>query len=116
MKRFAMMLALSGCAGFPGAPVPQAARLSADMLVVTLSDASVCRVQWQAAGRLDGCGPGFDYTVTVDQNPNILRQWVQELALALDAKGAVPPLAEVVISDASGRDWRFASPPPAPQD
>ena len=116
MKRFAMILALCGCAGFPGAPVPQAARLSADVLTVTLSDATVCRAQWQAAGRLDGCGPGFDYSVTVDQNPNFLRQWMQELAQALDAKGAVPPLAEVVITDAAGRDWRFASPPVADLD
>ena len=116
MKRFAMILALCGCAGIATAPVPQAARLSADVLTVTLSDATVCRTNWQAAGRLDGCGPGYDYTVTVDGNPNILRQWMQELALALDAKGAVPPYAVVMITDAQGRDWRFASPPPVPAD
>ena len=112
MKRLAVLLLLAGCAGFSAAPVPQAARLSADVLTVTLSDATVCRAQWQAAGRLENCGPGFDYTVALDQNPNILRKWVQELALVLNAKGVVPPLAEVVITDAQGRAWRFASPPP----
>lgn len=116
MKRFGMVLVLAGCAGFGGAAVPQAARLSADVLTVTLSDATVCRTQWQAAGRLDACGPGFDYTVSGDQNPNVLRKWAQELALALDAQGVVPPMAEVVITDAAGRSWRFASPPPASLD
>lgn len=116
MKRLALLLLLAGCAGFSAAPVPQAARLSADVLTVTLSDATVCRVQWQAAGRLENCGPGFDYTVALDQNPNILRKWVQELVLALNAKGVVPPLAEVVITDAQGRAYRFASPPPVKLD
>ena len=116
MKRLALLLVLAGCAGFPGPPVPQAARLSSDVLTVTLSDATVCRAHWQAAGRLENCGPGFDYTVAVDQNPNILRKWVQELTLALNAKGVVPPLAEVVITDAQGRAYRFASPPPVPLD
>ena len=116
MKSLIFLLLLAGCAGIVGAPTPQAARLSADVLTVTLSDATVCRVKWQAAGRLENCGPGFDYTVAVDQNPNILRKWVQELALVLNAKGVVPPLAEVVITDAQGRAWRFASPPPVKLD
>ena len=116
MRRLIFVALLAGCVSAGQPPVPQAARLSADVLTVTLSDATVCRTNWQPAGRLDGCGPDFDYTVTVDQNPNILRKWVQELVLALNAKGVVPPLAEVVITDAQGRSYRFASPPPAALD
>jgi hypothetical protein len=112
MKRFAMVLALCGCAGWSGAPVPQAARLSAEVLTVTLSNGAVCRADWPTSAPLQGCGSGMTYTVSVDQSPNILRKWVQELALALNGQSTVPPYAQVVITDAAGRDWRFASPPP----
>lgn len=106
---------LSACALLQAEPVPQAARLSDSTLTVTLSDATVCRADWAAAGgagRLEGCGAGYDYRVTVAENPNILRQLVDGVFAALGAEGVTPPLGTVVLTDATGRDFTFASPPP----
>jgi hypothetical protein len=108
------LLALGGCAGLQATPVPQAARLSADTLTLVLSDGTVCKAGWVAAGgagRFDTCGPGFGYAVTEVENPNILRQLFTGLTEALGAEGSVPPMAEVVITDAAGRDHVFVSPP-----
>ena len=110
------LVALAGCATIATAPVPQAARLSADVLTLSLSDGSVCRASWAAAGgsgRFDDCGPGFGYAVTVVENPNLLRQLFTGLTEALGADGHVPPMAEVVVTDSSGRDHVFVTPPPA---
>jgi hypothetical protein len=107
---------LAGCAAIETAPVPQAARLSTEVLTLSLSDGTVCRANWAAAGgsgRFEACGPGFGYAVNVVQNPNILRQLFTGLTEALGADGHVPPMAEVVITDAMGRDRVFVSPPPA---
>ncbi|MDO8881944.1 hypothetical protein, partial [Pseudotabrizicola sp.] len=95
-------------------PVPQAARLSAEVLTLTLSDGTVCRANWAASpvGRMETCGPGYGYAVRVIDNPNILRQIWTELTTALGAEGVVAPLAEVVITDPAGVDRVFASPPP----
>ena len=97
-----------------GHPVPQAARLSAEVLTLTLSDGNVCRAAWAETpvGRFENCGPGFGYAVRVVENPNILRQLFTGLTTALGAEGAVPPMAEVVITDPSGIDTTFVSPPP----
>jgi hypothetical protein len=104
---------LSGCVGAGQPPVPQAARLSAEVLTVTLADGTVCRANWSVApvGRLEPCGPGFGYAVTVVEDPNLLRQLFTGLTAALGAEGHVPPMAEVVITDAMGRDHVFVSPP-----
>jgi len=115
MRKLLLVLALGGCAGLQADPVPQAARLSADTLVLTLSDGTTCRARWAeagGAGRLDACGPGFGYAVDVVENPNILRQLFTGLTQALGAEGVSPPMAEVVITDATGRDHVFVSPPP----
>lgn len=109
------ILALGGCVGLQPVPVPQAARLSAEVLTLSLSDGTVCRANWAAAGgagRFESCGPGFGYAVNVVENPNLLRQLFTGLTAALGADGAVPPMAEVVITDANGRDHVFVSPPP----
>lgn len=116
MRKFAALLplVLAACVA-PGTPVPQAARLSAEVLTLTLSDGTTCRARWAeagGAGRMDNCGPGFGYTVREVENPNILRQLFTELTAALGAEGVVPPMAQVVITDASGRDHVFVSPPP----
>ena len=112
----AVMLGLAGCApGSVGMAVPASARLSADVLTVNLTDGSVCRADWAASGglgRMDGCGAGYGYTVNVVEKPNILRQLAVGIAGALDADGVLAPLAEVVLTDASGRDYSFVSPPP----
>lgn len=114
MRKFVVLMLLAGCAGVAGNPVPQAARLSADVLTVTLSDGSTCRADWVAdggSGRLEECGPGYGYAVKVVENPNILRQMFTGLVEALGADGVSPPLAEVVITDAAGVDRVFVSPP-----
>jgi hypothetical protein len=105
---------LAGCVGAGQPPVPQAARLSSDVLTLTLADGTTCRATWSGApvGRLEPCGPGFGYAVTVVENPNLLRQLFTGLTSALGAEGAVPPMAEVVITDAMGRDHVFVTPPP----
>ncbi len=107
------LLALAGCATVETTPVPQAARLSSEVLTLTLSDGTICRAAWPAApvGRLEACGPGYGYAVEVVENPNLLRQLFTGLTEALGAEGNVPPLAEVVITDAMGRDTVFVSPP-----
>jgi hypothetical protein len=115
MRWMFAVLALGGCVTVQPTPVPQAARLSSDMLTLTLSDGTVCRANWAAApvGRLEACGPGFGYAVEVVENPNLLRQLFTGLTEALGAEGVAPPMAEVVITDATGRDHVFVSPPPA---
>jgi hypothetical protein len=105
--------ALAGCAAVGGAPVPQAARLSSEVLTLTLTDGRICRANWADApvGHLEECGPGFGYAVNLVKDPNLLRQLFTGLTEALGAEGAVPPMAEVVITDAMGRDRVFVSPP-----
>ena len=106
---------LAGCAVPGGGAEPQAARLSETVLTVSLSNGTVCRADWAAAGgagRLEPCGPGYDYRVTVVERPNLLRQFWSELTRALGAEGAVPPMASVEITDGV-ESWTFASPPPA---
>ncbi len=118
MRKLLLVLALGGCA-MQGVPVPQAARLSSEVLTLVLSDGTVCRADWAAVGgegRFQDCGPGFGYAVTEVRDPNILRQLFTGLASALGAEGAVPPMAEVVITDAMGRDHVFVSPPPRLDD
>lgn len=121
MRRFgfAVMVVLAGCSALPGQPDPnarpQSARLSETLLTVSLSDGTICRAEWRAAGgagRLEPCGQGFGYAVKEVQNPNILRQLFTSLTKALGAEGSVPPMAEVVITDAAGIDTVFVSPPP----
>ncbi len=119
MRKLLLVLVLGGpmggCVGMQSAPVPQAARLSSEVLTLTLSDGTVCRARWAeagGAGRFEDCGPGFGYAVDVVENPNILRQLFTGLTGALGAEGVVPPMAEVVITDATGRDHVFVSPPP----
>ncbi|MEZ5796179.1 MAG: hypothetical protein R3D63_00960 [Paracoccaceae bacterium] len=112
MKRLAPILLLSACVAASGPPVPQSVRLTDQALVLSLSDGARCSVDWAAApvGRLDGCGPGYGYAVTVEDNPNILRQLVQGIVLALGGRGVLAPMAEVVITDPAGIDHVFTSP------
>ena len=113
-----VMALLAACApGAVGMAVPREARLSAEVLTVTLSDGTVCRADWAAAGgvgRMEDCGAGYGYAVNVVEKPNIFRQLAVGIAEALGAEGALAPLAEVVLTDASGRDYSFVSPPPLP--
>jgi hypothetical protein len=114
MAGLAVVAVLAGC-GLPGGGVePQAARLSSEVLTVNLSDGTVCRAEWAAAGgagRLEPCGPGFDYRVTLVERPNLLRQFWTALTRALGAEGVVAPMGKVEITDGV-EVWTFASPPP----
>ncbi len=114
-----LMLGVVACAPQSGGmAAPASARLSADVLTVTLTDGTICRANWAAAGgvgRMDSCGAGLGYAVTVVEKPNILRQLAVGIVEALGAEGALAPLAEVVLTDTSGRDYSFVSPPPLPK-
>ncbi len=113
MRRFLPVVMLAACAAPVGNPVPKEVRLTGTELALRLTDGTLCRADWQAApvGRLEGCGPGYGYAVTVEDNPNLLRQIVQGLVLALGGKDVLSPLAEVVITDPAGIDTVFVSPP-----
>lgn len=110
-----VLLLLAACAPPPGKPsvVPLVARLTDQELILGLSDGTRCRVDWRAApeGRMDDCGPGFGYAVTVEERPNILRRLIEGLTLTLGAEGILRPMAEVVITDPAGIDRVFVSPP-----
>ncbi len=84
--------------------------------MLRLSDGTTCRTDWQAApvGRLEGCGPGYGYAVTVADRPNLVRQLAEGLVLALGGRNVLAPLAEVVITDPAGIDTVFVSPPETP--
>jgi len=116
MAGLVVVAVLAGCALPGGGVEPREARLSPSVLTVSLSNGTVCRADWAAAGgvgRLEPCGPGFGYAVRVVDNPNILRQLFTGLTEALGADGAVPPMAEVTITDPAGVDRVFVSPPPS---
>ena len=90
MKRLLPILLLSACTALPVDPVPQEVRLTQQEMVLRLSDGTRCTADWQAApvGRLEGCGPSYGYAVTVDANPNLVRQLVEGLVLALGGVAA----------------------------
>ncbi len=111
-------LLAAGCvAPQAGNPRPEGVRLSAEVLTLVLSDGTACRTDWAAApvGRLEECGPGFGYAVTVEDRPNLLRRLVQEVDLAVGGGRLFAPMAEVVITDPAGIDHVFVL-PPAPAD
>lgn len=114
LRLIVLPLLLSACAAMP-APEPQGASLSDSALTVKLSDGTRCTADWRAAGgqgQMQGCAVPLTYSVTEVANPNILRKlWVQ-LADALGAEGIAPPMADVVVTGADGRTWRYVSPPP----
>ena len=113
MRWMILPVLLGACVATGGTVEPQAARLSAEVLTLTLSDGTVCRADWQAnggVGRMDDCGPGFGYVVTPVADPNLARQMFAGMVQALGAEGHLPPMAEVVITDAMGRDHVFVSP------
>lgn len=118
MRWLICLTVLAGCVTIAsGSPRPQEVRLSQNRLTLVLSDGTICRADRPAApvGRFDACGPGFGYAVREIDNPNLLRQIWTGVTNALGAEGAVPPLAEVVITDPAGIDTTFASPPPVPE-
>lgn len=110
--KYALVLPLFLMACGNSAPVPQAARLSADQLHLVLSDGSSCHAPI-GTGRLPLCGAGFTYQVELVENPNLLRKLVEGAFGALGAQGALAPMGVVTVVDDTGREYRFVSPPPA---
>ena len=112
MKRLVPLFLLAACAVTDTAPVPKSVRLTDTEMALRLSDGTLCRADWAAVpvGRLESCGPGYGYAVTVEDRPNILRQLAEGIMLALGARGVLVPMAEVVITDPAGIDHVFVSP------
>ena len=106
-------LAASACAPLSMTARPDTARLSADRLVGTLTNGSTCAANWVAeggAGTLQPCA--LSYQVIPEANPNPLRKATEEILGALQAGASQPPMAEIVVTEASGRVSRFVSPLP----
>ncbi|MFE3837355.1 hypothetical protein [Pseudogemmobacter sonorensis] len=112
-------LGLAACAAL-ARPTPQDLRLDHEMLVVQMSDGSTCRAAWAEAlraapsetvvgGDLAGCPAGYRYSITVENNPNLLRQMVEGLEQAIDG-AMLAPMAEVRVTTPSGRVHAFKSP------
>ena len=112
MKRLLPLVLLAACAAPVADPVPQSVRLTDQRLTLLLADGTRCSVDWRRApvGRMDNCGPGYGYAVTVEDNPNLLRQLVEGIVLALGGQGVLSPMAEVVITAPGGADQVFVFP------
>lgn len=112
-KVLPLLLVLAACAAPVAEPVLQSVRLTDTKLTLVLTDGSRCSVDWRAApvGRMENCGPGYGYAVTVEDNPNLLRQLVEGMVLALGGEGVLAPMAEVVVTGPGGTDQVFVSPP-----
>jgi len=119
LKIAALVLA-AGCTVSDGiAPQPSRAKvkqvyLYQHTLNVLMSDGSLCAAtrptsagaSW--SGRLSGCVHELPFTVVQAARVNPLR-------LVLDEAGLSPilnPIAKVTVTEASGRDVTFVSPPP----
>jgi hypothetical protein len=113
MLRYGPLMLLLGCG--VAQPVPQAARLSADQLTVVMSDGTSCKAPI-GAGEMPDCGTGLGYRVDLVENPNLLRRVIEGAFGALGADGVLAPLAEVTLTDAAGRTYRFVSPLPEPKE
>lgn len=117
MKKALVLLGfLAACTAPVAVPSAQAqlqtVRLTDQQLTLVLSNGTRCMVDWQKApsGRMDKCGAGYGYAVHVDPNPNVLRQLVQGVVLALGGSGVLTPMAEVVITGPGGTDEVYVFP------
>ena len=120
MKKFLapvlpIVLALAACAApvVPSANAQlQSVRLSDRELTLVLQNGTRCMIDWrkQPVGRMETCGPGYGYAVHVDPNPNVLRQLVEGVVLALGGSGLLTPMAEVVITGPGGTDEVYSFP------
>jgi hypothetical protein len=107
----ATLATLASCATGPATPAR--VTLEADLLTVTMSDATTCRGPAPAtgadtgwSGRLSGCPSSYAYTVEIDPGTNPVRFLLTEVF----GEGIVSPLATVTITDATGRTRSFQSP------
>lgn len=96
---------LWGGAAF-GSDMPLAVMLTDTTLSVRLSDGTRCRVQL-GGERLDQCGSGYAYRVLPLEHRNFLRRGFE----AILPEGLLYPMARIVLTDMSGRQYQFDSPP-----
>lgn len=113
-KMLPMVLLLAACAAPVGGDGLRTVRLTDTRLTLVLDNGTRCSVDWRAApvGRMENCGPGYGYAVKVEDSPNVLRQLVEGVVLALGGEGVLAPMAEVVVTGPGGTDQVFVSPPP----
>lgn len=115
-----ILTVLMGCA-LPPSPVGRAekARVRAVYLYqhslnVEMSDGQLCTAQKPAgatlgwSGTLAGCAHPLAFRVTLAQKVNPLRMVLEEVGLS----PVLAPVAQVTLTEASGREVVFASPPP----
>ncbi|NKX43458.1 hypothetical protein [Roseicyclus persicicus] len=111
MRRALAVLAvpalLAACATGPA--TPERVTLDRDLLTVSMSDGSTCLGPgggdgW--SGRLTGCPWDYAYTVAIDPRTNPLRFVLEEIF----GEALVQPVAEVTITDATGRARLFQTP------
>ena len=107
----ATLATLAACATGPATPARVS--LEADLLTVTMSDATTClgpapetaaETGW--SGRLTGCPWEYTYTVEIDPGTNPIRFLLTEVF----GEGILSPLATVTITDATGHIRRFQTP------
>ena len=113
MRKFLpLVLLLAGCAMPAPEPSLQSVRLTGSRLTLVLSNGTRCSVDWRQvpAGRMERCGPGYGYAVSVDENPNLLRHLAEGIVLALGGRDVLSPMAEVVITGPGGTDQVFVFP------
>jgi hypothetical protein len=112
MKRLLPLVLLAACAVPVADAMPRSVKLTDQRLELLLADGTRCSVDWRKSpiGRMERCGPGYGYAVTVEDNPNILRQLVEGIVLALGGDGILAPMAEVVITGPGGTDMVYTSP------
>lgn len=112
--RFLALTGLAGCATMAGGPQPAEARLGRASLAVVMTDGTTCRgdlagpAPWQ--GQLAACG--LAYRVTPQGGDSPVRLAFDAMIAAIRAGDLVAPMADIVLSDAAGRVFRFASPVP----
>jgi len=120
MRLIALCAPLAACAPGAIAPPTSKARVKEVYLYqhsvnVLMSDGSLCTAtkpggatrQW--SGRLGGCAHTLAFSVTLAQQVNPVR-------LVLDEVGLSPilnPIAQVTVTESSGREVTFVSPSPA---
>jgi len=111
---------IAGCTGAdPTADRVSRARVDAVYLYqhginVHMSDGQLCTAQkpggagltW--SGRLTGCAHPLSFSVALAQRVNPMRMVLDEVGLS----PILNPIARVTVTEASGREVIFASPPP----
>ncbi len=114
MRLAPVLVCLLAVAGPAAAATPRAARLTDEVLTITLSDGTTCRLKnWQARpqGRFDACAPGLGYDIRLEPRTNPFRALLEGIEEVVDGAFLLP-MADIRLTDAAGREYRFTSPPP----